>query len=191
MNSLELVLLRCTESFVPDKFGLPADAREREGQHDGSVPGRPEIDTPWLPSGADSQRRGISKMKTRYWMFVVTALLLVMALAGCEAMAPADSRAPSQHGEPVAYQPMTIAEAGLELDVPSSWQRIEPVWAWAPTDVEGYCVGVNWVDLEPSMEPEAVMLPSPSLVLDSVPVDSGLGQRPLAYCRGVCACCLG
>ena len=68
---------------------------------------------------------------------------------------------------------MTIAEAGLELDVPSGWQRIEPVWAWAPTDVEGYCVGVNWADLEPSMEPEAALLPSPSLVLDSVPVDLG------------------
>ena len=161
----------CTELFVPDRFGLPADVREREGQHDGSVPGRPHIDTRWLLSGADSQRRGVSKMKTRWWMYVVTALMLVTALVGCAAMSPADRRASSPNGKPVACQPWTIAEAGLELDVPSGWQRLEPGWVWAPNDVDGYYVGVNWAALEPPMEAEAAMLPSPSLVLDSVPVD--------------------
>jgi len=115
-------------------------------------------------------------MKTRWWMFVVTALLLVTALVGCAAMSPADRRASSPSGKPVAYQPLTIAEAGLELDVPSGWQRLEPGWTWAPNDVDGYYVGVNWADLEPPMEAEAAMLPSPPLVLDSVPVDLGWGS---------------
>jgi Tol biopolymer transport system component len=118
-------------------------------------------------------------MKTRCSMFVIASLLLVMAMMGCEAMTPADSSVPSPHSQPVIYPRVTVAEAGLEIDAPSSWRRLEPGWAWVSTDGEGYCVGVNWADLEPPMEPEAAMLPGPSLVLDSVPVDLGWasGQR--------------
>jgi hypothetical protein len=58
MHLFELVLQLDCESFVPDKLGLAANARERGGQYVGGVPGRPEIDTHCLQSGADSQRRG-------------------------------------------------------------------------------------------------------------------------------------
>jgi Tol biopolymer transport system component len=111
-------------------------------------------------------------MKSRWWIFAVSTLLLAMAVAGCAAMAPAGRQAASPR-EPVTYQRVTIAEAGLDLDAPSRWQRVEPGWAWASTDGDGYRVGVSWADLEPPMEPEVVMLPNPSLVLDSVPVDLG------------------
>lgn len=56
-----------------------------------------------------------------------------MAVASCTGMAPAGRQAVSPR-EPITYQRVTIAETWLNLDAPSHWQRMEPGWAWAPTD---------------------------------------------------------
>lgn len=77
-----------------------------------------------------------------------------------------------------AYVNVTLAEAGLSLDVPSGWTESEPaVWA-APEDA-ALRLGVGWADLQPPMQAEAALLPQPAQILDSEPVelDWGSGRR--------------
>jgi hypothetical protein len=77
-----------------------------------------------------------------------------------------------QHG-PVTYQQLEIPGAGIALDVPGNWPRLEPDWAWSPDGAQDARVGLDWSDLQPPMEPEAVFLPKYAQVLSSEPLDLG------------------
>jgi hypothetical protein len=70
----------------------------------------------------------------------------------------------------LAYETVELPEAGLSVEIPEGWQRVdsEPVWTADGGTIE---LGVNWVDLEPPTEMEAALLPSPSQVLESSAVD--------------------
>lgn len=60
-----------------------------------------------------------------------------------------------------------IADAGLTVEVPGGWLRIEPDWAWKPDAESRSLLGVKWVDLQPPMQAEAALLPSPSQIVQS------------------------
>lgn len=77
------------------------------------------------------------------------------------------------------YQEVNIPEAGLEFEVPAGWLRLEPEWAWAPDGANSLRLGVNWMDIQPPQEVEAAMLPTPSQIIHSEPVelDWGSGRR--------------
>ncbi|MDF1514940.1 MAG: hypothetical protein P1S60_14110 [Anaerolineae bacterium] len=79
-------------------------------------------------------------------------------------------------GDPLAYQPVTISDAGLTIEVPGSWEQLAPEWAWEPCGDQGQRIGVNWVDLQAPQEPEAALLPNHSQILDSEEVDLVWGQ---------------
>jgi hypothetical protein len=78
----------------------------------------------------------------------------------------------------LAYTRAEIAEAGLSVDVPAGWLRLEPEWVWTPSADSALRLGVAWADLQPAQEAEAVMLPTSAVVLRSQPftVDWGNGQ---------------
>lgn len=76
----------------------------------------------------------------------------------------------------LAYQKVDIPEAGLVFEVPVGWQRLETEWAWSPDDANGLRIGVNWMDIQPPQEVEAAMLPAPSQVIHSEPVELGWGS---------------
>ncbi len=78
--------------------------------------------------------------------------------------------------ESPTYVPIEIADAGLSLEVPDGWARLEPAWTWAQTLGSEAQVGVSWAVLEPPQEPEAVLLPSPSEVVSSDPVELAVGS---------------
>ncbi len=71
------------------------------------------------------------------------------------------------------YQEVNIPEAGLVFEVPAGWLRLEPEWAWAPDGANSLRIGVNWMDIQPPQEVEAAMLPTPSQVIHSEPVELG------------------
>jgi hypothetical protein len=68
-----------------------------------------------------------------------------------------------------------IPDWGLSFEVPSDWTHLEPEWRWAPEAGSELGVGVHWMTLEPPQEPEAVMLPAPSEVVSSEPVELSFG----------------
>jgi len=76
----------------------------------------------------------------------------------------------------VSYEQVALPETGLSLEVPASWQRLDPDWAWSPAGDGLPRLGVTWRDLQPPEEVEAALLPSPAQVLDSQPVDLGWGS---------------
>jgi len=80
---------------------------------------------------------------------------------------------------PPVYQEVNIPEAGLEFEVPAGWMRLEPEWAWSPDGANSLRLGVNWMDIQPPQEVEAAMLPTPSQIIHSEPVelDWGSGRR--------------
>ena len=69
------------------------------------------------------------------------------------------------------YQEVNIPEAGLVFESPAGWLRLEPEWAWAPDGANSLRIGVNWMDVQPPQEVEAALLPTPSQVIHSVPVE--------------------
>jgi hypothetical protein len=69
-----------------------------------------------------------------------------------------------------AYQELVLPEAGLAFEVPEHWTRLDPEIAWGPPDLRDVRVGFAWQDLQPPMEPEAVMLPGNAQILDVQPV---------------------
>lgn len=71
------------------------------------------------------------------------------------------------------YQEVNIPEAGLVFEVPAGWLRLEPEWAWAPDGANSLRLGVTWMDVQPPQEVEAALLPTPSQVIDSEPVELG------------------
>ena len=77
------------------------------------------------------------------------------------------------------YQEVNIPEAGLEFEVPAGWMRLEAEWAWSPDGANSLRLGVNWMDIQPPQEVEAAMLPTPSQIIHSEPVelDWGSGRR--------------
>jgi len=87
----------------------------------------------------------------------ITLLVLVLLVTAC---GQAD-QAPQEAG---------IAEIGLAFEVPADWQQVAGQNAWTPSQDSGVRVGVDWMELEPPMEVEAVMLPGQSQVLASEPV---------------------
>ncbi len=76
----------------------------------------------------------------------------------------------------LTYQKVNIPEAGLVFEVPVGWQRLETEWAWSPVGDDGLRLGVNWMDIQPPQEVEAAMLPTPSQVIHSEPVELGWGS---------------
>jgi hypothetical protein len=78
----------------------------------------------------------------------------------------------------LAYTRVEIAEAGLSVDVPAGWLRLEPAWAWTPSEGSALFVGIAWAELQPGQEAEAAMLPASAVVLHGEPlaVDWGNGQ---------------
>ena len=74
---------------------------------------------------------------------------------------------------PPVYQEVDIPEAGLVFEVPASWLQLEPEWDWSPDGANSLRIGVNWMDIQPPQEVEAAMLPTPSQVIHSEPVELG------------------
>ena len=74
------------------------------------------------------------------------------------------------------FQRVEIADTELSFEVPLGWLRLASAWAWVPAEGSGLRLGVNWMDLQPPMKPEAAMLPSPSQVLSSEQVVLSWGQ---------------
>jgi hypothetical protein len=72
--------------------------------------------------------------------------------------------------------PIQIPEAGLTVVQPAGWERLAPDWIWAAPEVEEQRIGLQWAELAPPAEPEAVLLPANSQILDSQPVDVPWGQ---------------
>jgi hypothetical protein len=75
------------------------------------------------------------------------------------------------------YQEVNIPEAGLVFGVPAGWLRLEPEWAWAPDGADSLRIGVNWMDIQPPQEVEAAMLPTPSQVIHSEPIELDCDRR--------------
>jgi len=83
--------------------------------------------------------------------------------------------------EPLSYQTIKIEEIGLTFEVPDGWQRVDSEWSWAPPgrgaqDIQELLIGVHWASLAPPQEAEAVLLPGPSQIIDSAPIDVGWGS---------------
>jgi hypothetical protein len=100
------------------------------------------------------------------------------APAPTESPIPADTASPEQ--EPWSYQTIDIEEIGLRFEVPAGWDRVGSEWAWAPPGrgaqvIQRLIIGVHWATLAPPQEPEAVLLPGPSEIVDSEPVEVGWG----------------
>lgn len=74
------------------------------------------------------------------------------------------------------YQRVAIADTGLSVEVPAGWMRLDPEWAWMPAEGSNLRLGVNWMELQPPVEPEAAVLPNHAQVLASEQVTLSWGQ---------------
>jgi hypothetical protein len=88
---------------------------------------------------------------------------------------PGDQPAPPAPGQ-AEFSRVDLADTGLSIEVPNGWFRLEPEWAWMPGEASDLRLGVNWVELEPLVEPEAALLPAPSQTLYSEEVTLSWGQ---------------
>lgn len=79
-------------------------------------------------------------------------------------------QAPPLSGE-LTYHPVQIGDSGLSVEVPDGWLQLGPEWVWTPAADSALRLGVQWADLNPPAEPEAVLLPQPAQVLSSEPID--------------------
>lgn len=93
---------------------------------------------------------------------------------------PPNEPMPPASGE-AEYSRVEVADTGLAIDVPAGWLRLEPDWLWTPAQDSELYLGVEWADLQPPQEVEAVLLPAPSQVLYSEQVSLGwaTGRRVL------------
>jgi len=98
------------------------------------------------------------------------------AVEGQPAQTPAPPEEPTAPALPEAYREVEASPIGLLFEIPHSWQQVETDLAWSPDASSGLRIGVNWVDLEPPMEPEAVMLPNSSQILASEPAELSWGE---------------
>jgi hypothetical protein len=62
-------------------------------------------------------------------------------------------------------------DAGIGFEVPGNWQQEGKEWIWSPDGPAGPRVGLNWIDLQGPGEPEAALLPRPSQILGSQPIE--------------------
>jgi len=84
---------------------------------------------------------------------------------------PGEERAEPSSEPDVVYRKVTVPDLGLTFEVPADWTQFEPDLAWTPEPGGELRLAVTWTELEPPMEPEAVLLPSPSQIMDSEPID--------------------
>lgn len=93
---------------------------------------------------------------------------------------PPNEPMPPATGE-ADYSRVEVADTGLSIDVPAGWLRLEPEWLWTPAEGTHLYLGVDWADLQPPQEVEAVLLPAPAQVLYSEQVSLGWanGRRVL------------
>jgi hypothetical protein len=80
---------------------------------------------------------------------------------------------------PLAYERVEIPEAGLSLDVPIGWQRLDQEPAWSPTGNGETRIGISWLHLLSVIKPEAILLPGGGLIVASAPIalDWGRGRQ--------------
>jgi hypothetical protein len=80
--------------------------------------------------------------------------------------------------EPVvmAGEAVTLPELGIALQAPAGWAQLEPEMAWQLPGSERGRVGIAWVKLEPPMELEAALLPTPSETYTADTLETPLGQ---------------
>lgn len=73
---------------------------------------------------------------------------------------------------------VSVAPAGLNVQVPGGWQQLTGEWAWTPGGAAAAtpAVGVMWVELEGPQEPEVALLPLGAQILDSRSVETGIGS---------------
>jgi hypothetical protein len=76
---------------------------------------------------------------------------------------------------------ITILDIELRFKVPAGWQRLDDQAAWGPPSGSAQAlrethIGVEWAELEPPQEPEAVLFPQPAKMVDSQPVELGWGS---------------
>jgi hypothetical protein len=128
----------------------------------------------------------LSYSLSRVWWFTALVITIVVGLilGGCAAQEPTPVPtaaptpgptllAPAEPPAQITYIQVEVQDADLKLEVPASWQQLVPDWAWSPSEDGLPRVGVAWRSLRPPEEPEAVLLPSPSQVLASEPIDLG------------------
>jgi hypothetical protein len=120
-------------------------------------------------------------MKRRYTSLSIVAAVLILAGSACAPSAPdmeltaepagtsVDMALPA--GSTGPYQSVEILQAGISFHLPVTWQRGGPAWTWSPNGVDQPSVGMRWIDLQPPMEPEASLLPRPSQILCSQPIE--------------------
>ena len=72
-----------------------------------------------------------------------------------------------------SYQTVMLSEVGLRFELPASWRRLEPESAWTPAARRDVRVGARATQLEPPMEPEAVLLPDHAQIVASQALDLG------------------
>jgi hypothetical protein len=138
----------------------------------------------------------------RAQLFALTSAMIVAAvLGGCSRADERvdDSRTDSMAeavpaDEPVAtevsFQRIDEPAIGVRFEVPASWVRLEPEWAWrewnplhpecvwAPNDTVKSRIGMHWVELPPPTEPEMALLPADQRrgdVIDYGPVELDWG----------------
>jgi hypothetical protein len=92
------------------------------------------------------------------------------------ALSTTPPQVPPAPGNVDTFHPVEIAEAGLTVEVPSGWLRLEPDWVWKPDVESRTLLGVKWADLQPPMQAEAAMLPAPSQILQAEAIDLAWGQ---------------
>jgi len=78
-------------------------------------------------------------------------------------------------GSGADYEREMVAGAGVSLEVPSNWSRIDGA-TWATPQNDALRLGVRWAEIEPPQEPEAAVLPQPAQILESVPVELPIGS---------------
>lgn len=76
----------------------------------------------------------------------------------------------------MGYREVEVPEAGLLVQVPDTWNRVELEWAWEPDPEAQSRIGIGWTTIEPPQEPEAALLPVNAQTLESEAVELPLGS---------------
>jgi len=145
--------------------------------------------------GLYSHPQGVCEI-TAKWMGLISLGLAVAVVAGaCGLTGSAGdlpSAMPDLHVDPPAYEHdsgfrdpaykrVEIPEAGLALGVPITWLQLGQEPAWSPTGSGENRIAVSWLNLVPTIKPEAILLPGRGLIVASTPIalDWGIGRQYL------------